>query len=398
MKKFTLALPTILFAFTASVGAQTSAHVPTTVRKITIGGDGGWDYLTADAASKRLYVSRSNRIIVLDTESERVVGELAGTPGVHGIAVVPDLNRGFTSNGGDDTVTAFDLKTLKETGRVKVGGRPDAIMFEPTTNRVFTFNHGSKDATAVEPSGVTVAGTVALGGVPEAAVADGRGHVFVNIMDKNEVVEFDAQALRAVNRWSLRPVSTRPAWPWTASTGDSTAFVAATRPWSCSTPTAGTCSPHYRSAVVRTAAPSTPLGAWPTAPTAVTEHSPSCTRRSPANSASRRRFRPSRVPARSPSILRRHRIYLSAATYAPAPAPAAKTETETRKPPRGPPRELAAGATWFQDRSPFWWWAIEGPWRFPAIGSSVSSHWITYRARRITPAYFCVSVIVPRSK
>jgi DNA-binding beta-propeller fold protein YncE len=205
MQKVTLASSAVLFALTATVGAQTPAPVPTTVRKITIGGEGGWDYLTADAASKRLYVSRGNHIIVLDTETEKVVGELAGTPGVHGVAIVPDLGKGFTSNGGDDTVTAFDLKTFKETGRVKVGGRPDWIMFEPTTNRVFTFNHGSKDATAVDPSGVTVAGTVALEGVPEAAVADGKGHVFVNIMDKNEVVEFDAQSLRAANRWSLAP-------------------------------------------------------------------------------------------------------------------------------------------------------------------------------------------------
>ncbi len=205
MQKITLALAPILFSLTTSVPAQAPVPVPTTARKITIGGEGGWDYLTADAASKRLYVSRSNRIIVLDTESEKVVGELAGTPGVHGIAIAPKLDKGFTSNGGDNTVTAFDLKTLKETGRVKVGGRPDAIMFDPTTNRVFTFNHGSRDATAVDPSSVTVAGTVALDGVPEAAVSDGKGHVFVNIMDKNEVAEFDAQALHVVNRWSLAP-------------------------------------------------------------------------------------------------------------------------------------------------------------------------------------------------
>ena len=303
MKKFTLALSTILLAFTASVGAQTSAHVPTTVRKITIGGDGGWDYLTADAASKRLYVSRSNRIIVLDTESERVVGELAGTPGVHGIAVVPDLNRGFTSNGGDDTVTAFDLKTLKETGRVKVGGRPDAIMFEPTTNRVFTFNHGSKDATAVEPSGVKVAGTVALGGVPEAAVADGRGHVFVNIMDKNEVVEFDAQAtsrreplvVGAGQHPTGLAMDCEHRRLYSVCGGNQTMVVLDAD------------SGHVLATLPigrgSDGCALTPLGAWPTAPTAVTEHSPSCTRRSPANFASRRRFRPSRVPARSPSIL-----------------------------------------------------------------------------------------------
>ncbi len=198
-------LAALLLALPAAGRAQTSGPVPATIKKITIGGDGGWDYLTVDPASSRLYVSRSNRIIVVDTEAEKVVGEVTGTPGVHGVAIAPELNRGFTSNGGDDTVTVFDLKTLKETGRVKVGGRPDAIMFDPASNRIFTYNHGSKDATAVDPVNLTVAGTVALDGVPEAAVADGKGHVFVNIMDKSEVAEYDARTLRVLNRWSLAP-------------------------------------------------------------------------------------------------------------------------------------------------------------------------------------------------
>ncbi len=186
-------------------GAQTSAVPSMKVHKIAIGGEGGWDYLTTDAAAKRLYVSRGNRITVVDTDSEKVVGELSDTPGVHGVALVPDLGRGFTSNGGDDTVTAFDLKSLKAVATIKVGGRPDAIMFDPASHHVFTFNHGSKDATAVDPSAMTVAGTVPLDGVPEAAVSDGRGHVFVNIMDKNEVVEFDGRTFRILNRWPLAP-------------------------------------------------------------------------------------------------------------------------------------------------------------------------------------------------
>jgi len=193
----------------AEIGAQTPSVPAMKVHKIAIGGEGGWDYLTADAAAKRLYVSRGNRIVVVDTDAEKTIGELADLPGVHGVAVVSDLGRGFTSNGGDDSVTAFDLKTLKSAGKVKVGGRPDAIMFDPESHRVFTFNHGSKDATAVDPSAMSVAGTVALDGVPEAAVADGRGHVFVNLMDKSEVVEFDAGSLRVLKRWSLAP-GTRP--------------------------------------------------------------------------------------------------------------------------------------------------------------------------------------------
>jgi DNA-binding beta-propeller fold protein YncE len=210
MKRFELVLSAVLSLVMATeVGAQAPSAASWKVHKIAIGGEGGWDYLTADASSKRLYVSRGNRIVVIDTESEKVVGELADTPGVHGVAVVGDLDRGFTSNGADDTVTTFDLKTLKPTGKIKTGGRPDAIMFDPSSHRIFTYNHGSKDATAIDPSAMTVAGTVALDGVPEAAVADGRGHVFVNIMDKNEVVEFDTGNFHILNRWSLAS-GTRP--------------------------------------------------------------------------------------------------------------------------------------------------------------------------------------------
>jgi DNA-binding beta-propeller fold protein YncE len=210
MKRHALLLSAFLpLVMATDSGAQAPSAPPTKVHKIAIGGEGGWDYLTADAQGKRLYVSRGDRIVVVDTDSEEKVGEVTDTAGVHGVALVPDLARGFTSNGGDDTVTAFDLKALKATGKVKVGGRPDAIMFDPASHRVFTFNHGSKDATAVDPSAMSVAGTVALDGVPEAAVADGRGHVFVNIMDKSEVVEFDASTFRVLNRWPLAP-ATRP--------------------------------------------------------------------------------------------------------------------------------------------------------------------------------------------
>lgn len=206
MIRAALVFPTaLLVALAGWAGAQGPSAPPSKVRKIALGGEGGWDYLTADPEAKRLYVSRGDRVVVVDTAAEKAVGVVTGTPGVHGVALAPARGRGFTSNGGDDTVTAFDLKTLKPTGTVKVGGRPDAILFDPASDRVFTFNHGSKDATAVDPAGPTVAGTVALGGVPEAAVADGRGHVFVNIMDRAEVVEFDARSLKVVNRWPLAP-------------------------------------------------------------------------------------------------------------------------------------------------------------------------------------------------
>jgi DNA-binding beta-propeller fold protein YncE len=210
MKRDALILSAVWLAVMATAArAQIPSAPAARVHKIPIGGEGGWDYLTVDSDAHRLYVSRGDRIVVVDTEAEKTVGELTDTPGVHGVAVVPDVGRGFTSDGRDATVTAFDLKTLKAIGKVKVGGGPDAIMFDPASHHVFTFNHGSKDATAVDPSAMSVAGTVKLDGVPEAAVADGKGHVFVNLMDKAEVAEFDARDFRVLNRWSLAP-GTRP--------------------------------------------------------------------------------------------------------------------------------------------------------------------------------------------
>ncbi len=175
------------------------------VRKIAVGGEGGWDFLEVDAINRKLYVSRSTRVIVLDLDSEKVVGEIPETPGVHGIAFVPDLNRGFTSNGGDSTVTVFDLKTLKILGKVKANGRPDIITFEPVTRRVLSFNHGSNDVTAIDPAEMKVVGTLAVGGVPELAVSDEKGHVFVNLEDTSEIVEFDARTLKIIKKFSLDP-------------------------------------------------------------------------------------------------------------------------------------------------------------------------------------------------
>jgi DNA-binding beta-propeller fold protein YncE len=188
---------------------QGTASAPPKVHKIPVGGEGGWDYLTVDPDARRLYVSRGERVMVLDLDKETVVGELADTPGVHGIAVVPDLGKGFTSNGRDGSVTVFDLKTLKATGKVKASGTPDAILYDPASGRVFTFNHGTDDTTAIDAKSETVAGTLALGGEPEAAVADGAGHIFVNIRSKSEIAEFDARSLKVLNRWPLAP-GTRP--------------------------------------------------------------------------------------------------------------------------------------------------------------------------------------------
>ena len=203
--------PLVLIA--ASVLFQAPATSPKgdapKVHKIAVGGEGGWDYVSVDAEGRRLYISRGNKVVVVDLDKETVVGEVADTPGVHGIAVAPELNKGFTTNGSDATVTVFDTKTLKATGRIKASGMPDAILYDSVSGRVFTFNHRTDDTTAIDASAGTVAGTLALGGEPEGAVADGKGHIFVNIRSSSEVVEFDAKALKVLNRWPLAP-GTRP--------------------------------------------------------------------------------------------------------------------------------------------------------------------------------------------
>ena len=176
------------------------------VKKIPVGGEGGWDYLSFDDASRRLYIARATRVIVIDVDRATVVGEIRNTPGVHGIALAPELSRGFTSNGTAGSVTIFDLKTLKELGQTKTtGANPDAILYDPASRRVFTMNGRGNNSTAIDASTGTVAGTIALGGRPEFAVADGRGRLYVNLEDKAEELVIDSRKMEIVARWKMAP-------------------------------------------------------------------------------------------------------------------------------------------------------------------------------------------------
>jgi len=196
-------------AANASGGAPSPAAAPSAshyhlLKKLPLGGEGGWDYLTLDSASRRLYVSRGTRVAVIDADSGAAVGEIPGTAGVHGVALVPDAHRGYTSNGRSSTITIFDTGTLAVVGEVKsTGDNPDAIMYDPASRRVFAFNGRGKNATAIDAAAGTVAGTVPLDGKPEFAVADGKGRVFVNIEDKNQVSVIDAKALRVEKSWPI---------------------------------------------------------------------------------------------------------------------------------------------------------------------------------------------------
>jgi DNA-binding beta-propeller fold protein YncE len=169
-----------------------------------VGGEGGWDYVAADAAARRLYVSRGTHVMVVDMDSGKVVGDVGGTEGVHGIALAPDLKKGFTSNGRAGTVTVFELPSLAVTGTIKVTGEnPDAILYEPVTKRVFTFNGRGKNVTAIDAASGGVVGTVPVGGKPEFAVSDASGIVYVNVEDTAEVLAFDAKSLAVKGRWKI---------------------------------------------------------------------------------------------------------------------------------------------------------------------------------------------------
>lgn len=204
---FGLAL--ILLGAALAAAAQPAPGGYRLTRTIPVGGEGGWDYLTVDAAAHRLFVSHATRVEVIDTETNAVVGAIPDTPGVHGIALAPELGRGFTSNGRAGTVTVFDLKTLAVIATVKVtGDKPDAIAYEPVSRRIFTFNGDSANATVIEATTGKVLGTLALDGGPEFAVADGKGRMYVNIEDKALLVAFDARTLEINGRWPLAPCQT----------------------------------------------------------------------------------------------------------------------------------------------------------------------------------------------
>lgn len=200
MKKILVSAVGLLLAVPAFAQTPANYHL---VKKTVVGGEGGWDYLLADADGGRLYVSHGNQTEVLDLKSHAKIGVITPTPGIHGIAVVPGTSIGYTTNGRPNTATMFDTKTLKATKEIPTGTKPDAIMYDAFSKRVFIFNNEGGTATVLDAATGTVAGTVDLGGAPEAAVSDDRGTIFVNLEDKNQVAVFDAKTLAVKHHWSL---------------------------------------------------------------------------------------------------------------------------------------------------------------------------------------------------
>ncbi len=199
------------FLLLLSVAGAFAAPAPgyKVVRRIPVGGEGSWDYLKVESDTNRIFVTHGSHVMVVDLTAGKVIGDIAiaNTKAVHDVVLAPDLGKGFTSNGLANSVTIFDLKTLKPISDIKIkGGDPDAIIYDPATKRVFTINAKTNDATAIDATNGQVVGTVALGGKPEEAVLDDKGNVFVNIDNTSSMVVFDAKSLAVKGKpWPLAP-------------------------------------------------------------------------------------------------------------------------------------------------------------------------------------------------
>jgi DNA-binding beta-propeller fold protein YncE len=189
----------------ATPAAQT-ARAYSVISRLNVGGDGGWDYLSFDAQRRRLFVSRGNRVLVIDVDTDKQIGTIPDTDGVHGIAIAQDLHRGFISDGKAASVTVFDLDTLKTLGVIKgTGDNPDAIAYDDASHHVLTFNGKSHNASVIDPKSNTIVATIVLPGKPEFAAADGAGRIYVNIEDKSELVQIDSRRNTVLHTWPLSP-------------------------------------------------------------------------------------------------------------------------------------------------------------------------------------------------
>ena len=199
-----LALPLVAAVAAGPASAQTPTY--RAITEISIGGEGGWDYLADDAAARRLYVTHGTKVVVVDMDRSAVIGEIDSLPGVHGFAIAPDLGVGFASNGRENTAAFVDLETLEVTRRVTTGENPDAILYVPGFREVYTFNGRGHSATVFDAKTGTVVATIPLPGKPEFAVFDPAvGRVYNNIEDQNAIVVIDARTHTMVATWSIAP-------------------------------------------------------------------------------------------------------------------------------------------------------------------------------------------------
>ena len=200
--------PLVLFQGGTGYKLETRYPVP---------GNGGFDYVTIDSAARRLYLSHGTQVDVIDPDTGKLIGTIADTPGVHGVAIAPEFKHGFTSNGRENKVSMFDPTTLQLINKIDVGKGPDGIYYDPGTKRVFTNNHGTHDITAIDAKSGQVVGTVDVKGDGESAVvADGL--VYVNMEDTNEVITFDPKTLAVKNRFPIGVAKTPTGLAYDAKT------------------------------------------------------------------------------------------------------------------------------------------------------------------------------------
>ena len=176
-------------------------------KTIALPGDGGYDYLAIDKINRNLYVSHGTAVNVINLDTEKPVGVIDNMKGVHGIAIVNKLNRGFISDGKANAVVVFDLKTFKTITTIALtdANGPDAIMYDPYSDRVFTFNGESDNSSVINPATLKQVGTVALGGGPEFAVSDGKGKIYNNLEDKSSLNVIDSKSLKVIKNYPLAP-------------------------------------------------------------------------------------------------------------------------------------------------------------------------------------------------
>lgn len=204
MKNKLLVAGSLMLTFTVSLAeGQTAYHF---LKEIPVGGDGGWDYATVDSAARRLYVSHANKVVVIDLDADKVVGEIPNTPGVHGVAFAPDLGKGMVTCGRENHAAIVDLKSLRITTRLDTGANPDGMLYEPAQKEFYTFNGRGQSATVIDAQTDKVIATIPLGGKPEFPQCDIQmNRVFDNLEDKSEVVAIDAKTHKVVNRWPIAP-------------------------------------------------------------------------------------------------------------------------------------------------------------------------------------------------
>ena len=175
------------------------------IRKVKLGGTGGWDYLEVDPATHRLFISRGTRYIVVDADQGKIIGDIPDSQRAHGIAFANEFNKGFTTDGGNADSIMFDLTSLKILDRIKTDKDSDAVIYDPFSKRVFAFNGDANTASAIDAASGKLVSTFPLGGGPEFGVTDGKGKIFVNLEDKSSLVKFDAKTLKIENTWPLAP-------------------------------------------------------------------------------------------------------------------------------------------------------------------------------------------------